>query len=94
MKFLVDVRIFDSSSAAPLLAAHIDYLVKNFNAGRFLMFGAYPNGEGGMLIAQACSRSELDSILALDPLGSGNCAKWTITELKIAKADPTALLAE
>ena len=93
MEFLVDVRIFDQPSAQPLLEAHRDYLLENFEAGRFLLFGAYPNGEGGMLIARADSRNALEAILALDPLRAGNCAKWTTTELKIAKAASEALLA-
>ena len=93
MKFLVDVRIVDLTLAQALLSAHREYLVKNFEAGRFLLFGAYPNSEGGMLIAQASSYNELEFILARDPLRSENCAKWSIKELKISKVDPKALLA-
>lgn len=54
------------------------------------MFGAYGDGTGGMLIAEAASPEALESVLELDPLKAGNCAKWQATPLKVACFDPAA----
>ena len=88
MQFVVDVRMTDAGRAAQYLPAHRDYLVENFKAGRFLMFGAYTDGTGGMLIAQASSKDALEDLLADDPLRAGNCATWLVTEFATAMAAP------
>ena len=46
MKFQVDVRIRDRAAATPRLADHLAYLNEHFEAGDFLMFGAYAEGAG------------------------------------------------
>lgn len=92
MKFLVDVRIHDAAAAAPLLPAHMAYLVKHFDSGDFLLFGAYGDKTGGALIAKAASRSALDALLAADPLRAGSCAVWTVTEFTVAKVHGDKLL--
>lgn len=84
MQFVVDVRMTDAGRAAQYLPAHRDYLVENFKAGRFLMFGAYTDGTGGMLIAQMPSEEALQTLLAADPLRAGNCATWTVTGFSTA----------
>ncbi len=90
MKFLVDVRIHEREAAKPHLAAHLAYLNAHFETGDFSMFGAYGDGTGGMLIAEAASPEALESVLELDPLKAGNCAKWQATPLKVACFDPAA----
>lgn len=41
MKYLVDVRIHDRTAAGPYLPDHLAYLNARFDAGDFLLFGAY-----------------------------------------------------
>lgn len=86
MMHLVDVRITDAAAAAPLLAAHRDYLAAHFASGEFVLFGAYGDGSGGALIAQTESAGELEALLALDPLKAGSCAVWNVSEFVVAAA--------
>ena len=90
MKYLVDVRIHDREAAKPHLAGHLAYLNAHFETGNFSMFGAYGDGTGGMLIAEASSLEALEAVLNLDPLKAGNCTKWQVTPLKVACFDPAA----
>ena len=83
MMHLVDVRITDAAAAAPLLAAHRDYLAAHFASGEFVLFGAYADGS---LIAQTESAGALEALLALDPLKAGSCAVWNVSEFVVAAA--------
>lgn len=50
MHFLVDVTIHDPQKAAPLLPAHLAYLNQYFDHGDIVLFAAYDDRSGGMLI--------------------------------------------
>lgn len=91
MKFLVDVRIHDRAAAVPYLADHLAYLKAHFEAGDFLMFGAYAGGAGGSLIAEAPSREALNEVLDADPLKGGRCAVWSVEEFKVGRINAKAL---
>lgn len=91
MKFLVYVKIIAPETAKNYLQEHIAYLNQHFDKGDFLLFGAFPNSTGGMIIATASERDELEAILAADPLQKGNCATWRVTELSIARVHNNAL---
>lgn len=91
MKFQVDVRIHDRAAATPHLADHLAYLNAHFDAGDFLMFGAYAGGAGGSLIAEAPSREALDAVLDADPLKAGRCAEWSVVEFKVGRINVKAL---
>lgn len=86
MKFLVDVRITDREAAKPYLPAHLGYLNRHFENGDFILFGAYVQGEGGVLIAQSESIDSLNLLLQADPLKKGNCATWETLEFRVARA--------
>ena len=91
MQFQVDVRIHDRAAALPYLADHIAYLNEHFEAGDFLMFGAYAGGAGGSLIAEAPSREALDALLDADPLKAGLCAVWNVEEFKVGRINAKVL---
>ncbi len=91
MKFLADIRIPDRKAAEPFLKDHLAYLNAHFDSGDFLMFAAYANGEGGMLIAQADSREAMDALLAADPLHSCQSVRYQTTEMKIGRVCVQAL---
>ena len=91
MKFLFDVRIHDRAAAVPYLADHLAYLKAHFEAGDFLMFGAYAGGAGGSLIAEAPSREALNEVLDADPLKGGRCAVWSVEEFKVGRINAKAL---
>lgn len=91
MQFQVDVRIHDRAAGMPYLADHLAYLNAHFEAGDFLMFGAYAGGAGGSLIAQAPTREALDAVLDADPLKAGRCAVWSVEEFKVGRINVKAL---
>ncbi len=91
MRFQVDVRIHDRAAAMPYLADHLAYLNEHFDAGDFLMFGAYAAGAGGSLVAEAPSREALDAVLDADPLKAGRCAAWSVEEFKVGRINAKAL---
>ncbi len=93
MNFLADIRIPDRKAAEPFLKDHLAYLNAHFDSGDFLMFAAYANGEGGMLLAQADSREAMDALLAADPLHGCQSVRYQTTEMKIGRVCVQALTA-
>lgn len=92
MHFLVDVTIHDPQKAAPLLPAHLAYLNQYFDHGDIVLFAAYDDRSGGMLIAKVDSEEALQALLAKDPLRREDCASWYCKPMKIARMLPEGLL--
>lgn len=92
MQFLVDIKIHSPQLAKPLLPAHLDYLNRCFESGDILLFAAYADCSGGMLIAKADSEAALEELLARDPLRKANCAAWQSQSMHVARASLEGLL--
>lgn len=59
---------------------HIDYLKKQYAAGNFLASGRKIPRNGGVILAKAQSREELDEILKQDPFNQINLADYEVIE--------------
>ena len=59
---------------------HIDYLKKQYAAGNFLASGRKIPRNGGVILAKAQSREELDEILKQDPFNQNNLADYEVIE--------------
>ena len=91
MKYLVDVRIHDREAAHPHIARHLRYLNAHLESGDFALFGAYADGTGGLIVAEAPSAQALDALLREDPLQAGRCAQWRATPFTIGRLNAAAL---
>ncbi|MDO5531658.1 YciI family protein [Sutterella sp.] len=85
MRFLVTVRIPDRAAVAPLVPMHLAYLNAETDAGHFLAFGAFADGSGGWLIAEAESLGALESILAKDPAAAVKSVTYSPEEIHVGR---------
>jgi len=63
-----------------LLERHIAYLNEYYAKGNFLLSGRQEPRTGGVIIARASSREELQTILAQDPFHQAGVAEYLVTE--------------
>lgn len=62
------------------LAAHVDYLKKEYAAGSFIASGRKVPRTGGIILSQIKTRPELEACLARDPFHSAGIADYEIIE--------------
>ena len=62
------------------LEAHISYVHDQYASGHFIASGRKVPRTGGIILAQAASRDELDSILMLDPFYKEGLANYDVQE--------------
>jgi uncharacterized protein YciI len=62
------------------LAAHREFLSAQYARGAFLMSGRKVPRDGGVIIAHAASRAEVDDIVRQDPFHQAGVARYDITE--------------
>lgn len=60
--------------------AHISYLEEQYKSGNFLASGRKVPRTGGIILAQAESREELEAIIRVDPFFEADVADYEITE--------------
>ena len=70
------------------LPAHIAYLDRYYAAGKFLMSGRKEPRTGGIIVARAGSRAEIERIIGEDPFHQAGIADYEITEFIPAKTAP------
>lgn len=63
-----------------LVGRHRAFLERHYASGHFLLSGRKEPRTGGVILAQAKDRGELDAILAQDPFAIERVAEYTITE--------------
>ena len=63
-----------------LLAAHREYLREQYDNGMFLMSGRMVPRTGGIIIAAADSRADIEAVIELDPFNAAGVASYAITE--------------
>jgi uncharacterized protein YciI len=66
------------------LAAHIDVLERGYADGVFLLSGRKNPRTGGVILAKADTREQLDALLSTDPFHE--VAKFEITEFNATKS--------
>lgn len=70
------------------LAAHREYLDRQYDAGIFIASGPKEPRNGGVILANTTSRANLDLVLAQDPFRLQNVAQYDVTEFKATKTAP------
>lgn len=68
---------------------HMAYLKKYYAAGRFLVSGRKIPREGGIILAVAESREELEAIVRQDPFVSRGLADFRIIEFRESQRAPS-----
>ncbi|KJG39761.1 GTP cyclohydrolase [Photobacterium angustum] len=87
--FIVSLTyISEMSEVDKHLEAHIQYLNKYYELGIFIASGRKVPRTGGIILAQAESRSELETILNNDPFKINNLANYELTEFVPSKTIP------
>jgi uncharacterized protein YciI len=64
------------------LPAHVEWLHENEAAGRFIVYGRLVPRSGGIIVAKASNRAELDTILARDPFRLHNVGSYEVLEFQ------------
>ena len=67
------------------MPAHMRFLRKHYEAGRFLMSGRKIPRDGGIIIADADSRDEIEQIAREDPFCSRGLADYRIIEFRVSQ---------
>ena len=62
------------------MKAHVDYLDKYFASGNFFIAGRKNPRDGGIILALALTKEEIESIAKEDPFYINNLADIKITE--------------
>ena len=70
------------------LPEHIAYLERHYRAGTFLLSGRKEPRTGGIIVARAASRAEIERIISEDPFHQTGIADYEITEFIPAKTAP------
>lgn len=87
--FIVSLTyISEISQIDKYLEAHIEYLGKNYEKGFFIASGRKVPRSGGVILANARSRSELEEIINDDPFKIHNLADYELTEFVPTKSAP------
>ena len=63
-----------------LLAAHRAYLHEQYENGMFLISGRMVPRTGGVILAVADSRADIEAVIELDPFKEAGAASYQITE--------------
>lgn len=85
--FIVSITyISEMSQIDKYLGAHIEYLDRNYERGVFIASGRKVPRSGGIILAKARNRSELEEILNDDPFKIHNLADYELTEFVPTKA--------
>jgi uncharacterized protein YciI len=79
--FIINLQyIKEISEVDNFVAEHRIFLEKYYESGKFLLSGRKEPRNGGIIIAQGSSRSEIESIIYEDPFHREKIAKYEIIE--------------
>ena len=67
------------------MAAHVRFLNKYYTAGNFLVSGRKIPRDGGIIVAVAASRGEIDAIIEEDPFHARGLAEFRIIEFRASQ---------
>lgn len=79
----------------PLVGDHRKFLERHYANGNFLLSGRKEPRTGGVILAKARNKAEVENILKEDPFYSERLAEYSIIEfIPTMAADPLAYLKE
>ena len=64
------------------MKAHVAFLKKHYDAGRFLVSGRKIPRDGGIIVAVGESREQIEGIVREDPFVSGGLADFKVIEFR------------
>ena len=70
------------------LAAHIAFLKENYAKGTFLASGRQNPRTGGIILARASSKQEIEALVTHDPFYVHRVATYTVTEFTPSMTAP------
>ena len=70
------------------LSAHVEFLKEHYAKGIFLASGRKNPRNGGIILALAPSKTEIEAIIALDPFYIHDVATYEITEFTPSMTSP------
>lgn len=71
-----------------LLAEHRAFLAQRYASGHFLVSGRREPRDGGVILARAASRAEVEAIVTEDPFHQAGLAEYQILEFTPTMAAP------
>lgn len=75
----------DLSRIDRAMKAHVAFLKKHYDAGRFLVSGRKIPRDGGIIVAVGESRERIESIVREDPFVSGGLADFRVIEFRASQ---------
>ena len=79
--FVIDLHyVVPLDQVEPQVPGHMQFLEENYARGRFLASGAKVPRTGGVIIAVADNREEIETLVEQDPFHSAGIATYSITE--------------
>src|SRR5689334_15161890 len=89
MTFLVLLRFAEQrSKAKDLMEAHNAWIQQGFDDGAFLLVGTLQPRLGGVVLARASSRTELDARVQRDPFVAEQVVHAEVLEVSPSRMDP------
>jgi uncharacterized protein YciI len=70
------------------MAAHVKFLKKYYASGNFLVSGRKIPRDGGIILASATSRKQIETIIKEDPFHARGLADFRITEFRASQRAP------
>ncbi|MFP6646204.1 MAG: YciI family protein [Candidatus Latescibacterota bacterium] len=64
------------------MKAHVQFLESGFQAGVFIAAGRQQPRVGGIILACACGRANLDALMAVDPFVESGAASYRMVEFR------------
>src|SRR5688572_25021934 len=84
LSYTADLAEIDSR-----MPAHVAFLNKYYASGHFLMSGRKIPRDGGVIIAAAASRAEVEQLMAEDPFISHGLATFRVIEFRASQRAPS-----
>jgi uncharacterized protein YciI len=70
------------------MAAHVAFLKKHYAAGTFVISGRKIPRDGGIILAVAKSRAQLDTVIAEDPFHRHGLAEFRVIQFRASQRAP------
>jgi uncharacterized protein YciI len=83
LHYVKPLEVIDS-----LIPAHVAYLEEQYQAGVFVASGRRIPRTGGVILARAATRADLDAILVQDPFAQHAAATYEVVEFSPSKSSP------
>lgn len=84
LTYVKDLAVVDQ-----FLEEHKQFLTKHYEEGTFMLSGRKHPRTGGIILAQAGNKAEIEAIIAEDPFYKHGLAEYSITEFKPTMANET-----